>query len=115
MPRRSIRRKAKRRTKHIKVIGGASAKPHRPAPLPTAEVKAQQAADREAAEIKAQQAAEREAAEIGMFRDKLYKTNFDDNEKFVLSIMADVIYSLALGNTISRKNLKKILEIQQYS
>ena len=33
MPRRSIRRKSKRRTKHIKVIGGSDRTPQHPAPL----------------------------------------------------------------------------------
>ena len=96
MPRRSIRRNAKRRTKHIKVIGG-SGKPGRPPPLNPEQIKAA------------------EEEEIELFRTKLHETNFGVNEWFVLSIMADVIYSLAAGNTITRKNLNKILVIKQYS
>uniref|UniRef100_A0A6C0CD76 Uncharacterized protein n=1 Tax=viral metagenome TaxID=1070528 RepID=A0A6C0CD76_9ZZZZ len=105
MPRRSIRRNAKRRTKRIKkVIGGADkptrpARPARPAPLNPDQSKG----------------ALEEEEEIQRFKTKLHQTNFDVNQMFVISIMADVIYSLASGNDISRKNLNKILAIKQYA
>ena len=103
MPRRSIRRKAKRRTKHIKVIGGSDkparpARPARAAPLNPVLM----------------EAALKEDADIRAFKTKLHEAKFDADQMFVLSIMAGVIYSLALGHDISKKNLAKMHAIQQY-